>query len=90
MIVVAAKAFDSTGSKLTDAVHEIEEMASVRRPTQFVCAVIDGIGWKSRISDLKCIYDLWTNNSIDGMYTLATLPAFQKDLSEAAKLRRLL
>lgn len=29
-IVVAAKGFDSTGSKLTDAVREIEEMADVR------------------------------------------------------------
>jgi len=33
-IVVAAKGFDSTGSKLTDAVREVEEMAAKRRPTQ--------------------------------------------------------
>src|SRR5262249_4286019 len=36
LIVSAVKGFDSTGSKLTDAVREIEAMADVRRPRQFV------------------------------------------------------
>ena len=58
-IVVAAKGFDSTGSKLTDAVREIEEMAAVRLPRQFVYVVVDGIGWKSRLNDLRRIYALW-------------------------------
>ena len=84
-IVVAAKGFDSTGSKLTDAVREIQEMAEVRRPTQYVMAVIDGIGWKSRQADLRRIYDLWVRGQIDGMYTLATLDRFRDDLEEAAK-----
>ena len=47
-IVVAAKAFDSTGSKLTDAVREVEEMADVRKGNQTVMAAIDGVGWLSR------------------------------------------
>lgn len=89
-IVVAAKAFDSTGSKLTDAVREVEEMANVRRPTQFVIAVIDGIGWLSRQSDLRRIHNLWLRSEIDGMYTLAALADFEKALAEAARLRGLL
>lgn len=88
-IVVAAKGFDSTGSKLTDAVREIQEMAAVRRPQQYVMAVIDGIGWKSRVADLKRIHQLWVDGDIDGMYTLATLDAFREDLSQAARLRNL-
>lgn len=86
-IVVAAKGFDSTGSKLTDAVREIEEMADIRQPRQFVMAVIDGIGWKSRQADLRRIHALWENQQIDGMYTLATLDTFRDDLAEAARLR---
>ncbi|MGX4711984.1 hypothetical protein [Rhodococcus ruber] len=89
-IVVAAKGFDSTGSKLTDAVREIEEMADVRLPRQFVIAVIDGIGWKSRQADLRRIHQLWVDQQIDGMYTLATLDRFRHDLEDAARLRRLL
>ncbi|MEN3121222.1 hypothetical protein [Janibacter sp. LM] len=88
-IVVAAKGFDSTGSKLTDAVREIEEMAEIRLPRQFVIAVIDGIGWKSRKSDLRKIHSLWESQQIDGMYTLATLDRFRDDLEDAARLRGL-
>lgn len=89
-IVVAAKGFDSTGSKLTDAVREIQEMAEIRLPRQFVIAVIDGIGWKSRKADLRRIHGLWETQQIDGMYTLATLDQFRNDLEEAAKLRQLI
>jgi hypothetical protein len=89
-IVVAAKGFDSTGSKLTDAVREIEEMADVRQARQFVMALIDGIGWKSRIADLRRIYTLWANHQIDGMYSLANIDLFRDDLEEAARLRGLL
>lgn len=89
-IAVAAKGFDSTGSKLTDAVREIEEMADVRLPRQFIIAVIDGIGWKSRQADLKRIYKLWENQQIDGMYSLATLDRFRVDIKEAAQLRGML
>jgi hypothetical protein len=89
-IAVAAKGFDSTGSKLTDAVREIEEMADVRLPRQYIIAVIDGIGWKSRKSDLKKIYDLWASEQIDGMYSLANLGQFRDDLRNAARLRGLI
>lgn len=85
LIVVAAKGFDSTGSKVTDAVREIEEMAEIRLPRQYVMAVIDGIGWKSRASDLRKIYALWESRQIDGMYTLASLDRFRTDLTEAAR-----
>lgn len=89
-IVVAAKGFDSTGSKLSDAVREIEEMAAVRLPRQTVYAVIDGIAWKSRQADLRRIHRLWQTQQIDGMYTVKTLDTFRKDLAEAAHLRGLL
>lgn len=84
VIAVAAKGFDSTGSKLTDAVREVEEMAEVRTPVQFVMVVVDGIGWKSRRADLLRIYRLWEQQSIDGMYSLTSLDRFRHDLMRAA------
>ena len=89
-IAVAAKGNDSTGSKLSAAFDEVEKMAGVRQPRQFIMAVIDGIGWKSRQSDLRRLYDLWARQQIDGMYTLATLDDFRRDLQQAARLRGLL
>ncbi|MEV8223861.1 MULTISPECIES: hypothetical protein [Dietzia] len=90
LIVVAAKAFDSTGSKLTDAVREVEEMAEVRTPSQFVYAVIDGVGWLSRTSDLRRLHALWLVRAIDGLYTLRTLDAFEVELERAARIHGLL
>lgn len=87
-IVCAAKGFDSTGSKLTDAAREIEEMAAVRLPTQFVFVIIDGLGWHRRQSDLRRIFRLLENRSIDGLYSLSLLPQFREDLDAAATRRR--
>lgn len=84
-IVAAAKGFDSTGSKLTDAVREVEEMADKRLPTQYVMAAVDGIGWKNRVNDLRRIYDLRAANRIDGLYTLAALAEFRADLRDAGR-----
>lgn len=89
-IVVGIKGFDSTGSKLTDATREVQSMASIRRPTQFVFVVLDGIGWKGRESDLKRIHSLWEKGSIDGVYTTQRLGDFRTALLEAAKMRGLL
>lgn len=89
-IVVAAKGFDSTGSKLTAAYEEIAKMADVRKPTQFIMAVVDGIGWKSRKADLRRIHGLWATNAIDGLYTVSSLGQFRSDLENAARLRGLI
>ena len=85
VIVCAAKLFDSTGSKLTDAVREIEEMAEVRLPRQFVYAVVDGIGWLSRRADLRRIHALRLSQRIDGLYSLAMLDSFGTDLATGAR-----
>ena len=85
MIVVGMKGFNSTGSKLTDAVVEIEKMASVRLPRQYVYVVIDGIGWISRQADLRRIFTLWETKAIDGLYTLNHLDLFKEEIKQAAK-----
>src|SRR5205823_1424695 len=89
LIVCAIKGFDSTGSKLTDAVREVESMAAVRDARQFVHAVVDGIGWLSRQADLRRIHTLWTDRDINGLFSLAQLPAFKADLEQAAAILRL-
>jgi hypothetical protein len=84
LIVCAVKGFDSTGSKLTDAVREIEAMAEVRRPRQFVYAVVDGIGWLSRQADLRRIHTLAVEGSIDGLFSRSQLATFRDELRQAA------
>ena len=88
-IVCAVKGFNSTGSKLSDAVKEIRELADYRKPTQFIYAVVDGIGWLSRKSDLQAIYSLWDDGRIDGMYSLNSMSQFKEALSSAARLAKI-
>jgi hypothetical protein len=85
LVAVAVKGFDSTGSKLTDASREIEEMAKVRKPTQFIFAIVDGHGWLRRKPDLRRIHALWENNEIDGLYSRASLSDFDSALQLAAR-----
>jgi hypothetical protein len=85
LIAVAVKGFDSTGSKLTDARREIEEMAKVRLPTQFIFAVVDGQGWIRRQNDLRSIHRLWAEKRIDGLYNRASLGSFEGSLRDAAR-----
>jgi hypothetical protein len=85
LITVAVKGFDSTGSKLTDASREIEEMAKVRKPTQFIFGIVDGHGWLRRKPDLRRIHRLWENNEIDGLYSRSSLREFDAALQLAAR-----
>lgn len=85
LIAVAVKGFDSTGSKLSDATREIEQMVEVKTARQFIFAVVDGQGWMRRQGDLRRIHELWTKKLIDGLYTRGQLDAFASALEEATR-----
>lgn len=89
MIAVAVKGFDSTGSKLSDARREIEEMATIRRPSQYIFAVIDGEGWARRQGDLRRIHELWANDRIEGLFNQNSLTDFREALQDAGRRLRL-
>ncbi|MFL6136741.1 MAG: hypothetical protein ACJ74O_02960 [Frankiaceae bacterium] len=59
-------------------------MSEVRRPDQYVFAVVDGIGWHNRKEDLRRIHSLHARRAIDGLYTLSMLGDFRQDLHDAA------
>lgn len=84
-ITVACKGFDSTGSKLTAAVTEVQDMANVRYADQYVFAVVDGIGWNRRQGDFRRLFKLFEDGRIDGLYSLADLEQFRADLAKAAQ-----
>lgn len=85
LIAVAVKGFDSTGSKLTDATHEIQRMVEVKTSRQFIFAVVDGLGWLRRQGDLRRIHELWEKKLIDGLYTRSQLDDFGTALNQAAR-----
>lgn len=85
LIAVGVKGFDSTGSKLSDAAREIEEMVAVKTARQFVFAVVDGQGWLRRQNDLRRIHKLRADRLIDGLYTQSQLADLESALAQAAR-----
>ncbi|HET9592501.1 MAG TPA: DpnII family type II restriction endonuclease, partial [Solirubrobacterales bacterium] len=85
LVAVGVKGFDSTGSKLTDARREIEEMVKVKTSNQFIFAIVDGQGWIRRQNDLRQIHALWVRREIDGLFNQHSLPEFEISLRAAGR-----
>ncbi len=82
---MAIKGYNSTGSKLSTSVDEVRIMSEIRRPTQYVFAVFDGLGWLGRKADLNKVHKMWVDGKIDGLYSQASLDRLRVDLSVAAR-----
>ncbi len=72
-IIIEAKAYEATGSKLTDVLGDILKILEVKDPEARFFFVTDGIGWYRRISDLKKIVEHHKHGEIEMIYTRKTL-----------------
>jgi len=78
-IIIEAKGYEATGSKLTDVLGDILKVLRVKDKDTHYFFVTDGIGWYRRLSDLKKIVEHHQSGNIEMIYTMSTLP----DLKEA-------
>jgi len=72
-IIIEAKAYEATGSKLTDVLGDILKILEVKDPETRFFFVTDGIGWFRRISDLRKIVEHHQQGEIEMIYTRKTL-----------------
>lgn len=79
-IVIEAKAYGATGSKMTDIIGDIEKIISAKRPDTSFLFLTDGLPWRSRVSDLRKIVQYQNQGDITRIYTLSTLQEFRADL----------
>jgi hypothetical protein len=76
-ILIEAKGYGATGSKMTDVIGDIEKIiAAKRRDTTFLFFT-DGLTWKQRQSDLRRIVDYQNNGDIARIYTYAMASQFE-------------
>jgi hypothetical protein len=80
-VVIEAKGFEATGSKLTDFLGDILKIAQAKDFHMYFFLVTDGRGWHNRVGDLRKIVEYHHENLIDMVYTRARLP----DLAAAVK-----
>lgn len=84
-VVVEAKGFEATGSKLTDFLGDILKIAQAKDFHMYFFLVTDGRGWHNRVSDLRKIVEYHHDNLIDMVYTrsrLADLAAHVRQIYE--------
>jgi len=76
-IIIEAKGYEATGSKLTDVLGDILKVLEIKDIETHYFIVTDGIGWHRRKSDLQKIIDHHQRGEIDMVYTIKTLPALK-------------
>lgn len=81
-ILVEAKGYGATGSKMTDIIGDIEKIIAAKRPDTAFLFFTDGVTWKQRRSDLRKIVEYQNHGDITRIYTYAMAEAFEVDLRQ--------
>lgn len=79
-IVIEAKGYNATGSKMTDIIGDSDAIKNAKRPNTAFLFVTDGLIWKRRLSDLKKIVERQNHGEITRIYTTSMFPQLEQDL----------
>ena len=81
-ILIEAKGYGATGSKMSDILGDLHTIISRKRPDTALLFFTDGLTWKQRKSDLRKIVELQNSGDITRIYTSAMAHQFEGDLQE--------
>jgi hypothetical protein len=81
-IVIEAKGYGATGSKMTDVIGDIEKIIAAKRPDTSLLFFTDGLTWNQRKSDLRKIVDYQNAGDITRIYTSTMASQFEADLRQ--------
>jgi len=85
LILIEAKAYGATGSKMTDIIGDIEKIIAAKRKDAAFLFFTDGLSWKQRKSDLRKIVEYQNHGDITRIYTTAMAAVFEADLRQLKK-----
>lgn len=80
-IVIEAKGFEATGSKVTDALGDILKIERARAMHMYFFVVLDGPGWHHRPNDLRNIVQAQNAGRIDMIYTTSRLDELEREVA---------
>lgn len=81
-ILIEAKGYAATGSKMTDVIGDIEQIIASKRGDTTFLFFTDGLTWKQRQSDLRKIVRYQNNGDIARVYTYSMAIQFEADLRQ--------
>ena len=79
-IVIEAKGYAATGSKQTDVIGDLRQIAAAKRNDTTFLFVTDGLTWRRRMNDLRTIVQMQNRGEVTRIYTRATATAMRSDL----------
>ncbi|MET3726092.1 DpnII family type II restriction endonuclease [Sphingomonas trueperi] len=88
-IVVEAKAYNATGSKMTDIIGDLDAIIKSKRHDTRLLFVTDGSTWRARRSDLRKIVERQNQGKIARIYTMKMAEELLSDLQSLKTALRL-
>ena len=79
-VVIEAKGYGATGSKMSDIIGDIDAIKNAKRPDTSFLFITDGLSWQQRKSDLQKIVDRQNNGEITRIYTTSMFGQLEADL----------
>jgi len=80
LILIEAKGYGATGSKMTDVIGDLNEIIKQKRHDTTLIFFTDGLSWTRRAADLAKIVGMQNNGSIARIYTMMMAEDFKNDL----------
>ncbi|WP_222932289.1 DpnII family type II restriction endonuclease [Allochromatium humboldtianum] len=79
-ILVEAKGYGATGSKMSDIIGDLDAIIRVKRHDASLLFITDGVTWKERANDLRKIVQRQNDGRITRIYTKQMKDQFRADL----------
>lgn len=80
VILVEAKGYGATGSKMSDVIGDLDAIIEAKRHDTRLLFVTDGMTWEARLSDLRKIVERQNDGRISRIYTKRMRDQFLDDL----------
>ncbi len=82
VIIIEAKGYGATGSKMTDVLGDVKTIIAAKRPDVAFILITDGITWMRRLNDLRGLVRMQNEGKILRIYTTKMASQFQSDLRQ--------
>ncbi|WP_207458408.1 DpnII family type II restriction endonuclease [Azospirillum sp. SYSU D00513] len=79
-IVIEAKGYGATGSKMTDIIGDVDAIIEAKRNDTSFFLVTDGVTWRRRMADLQKLVERQNDGRITRIYTTRMAAQFAEDL----------
>ena len=80
LIILEAKGYGATGSKMSDIIGDLDAIISAKRSDASLLLITDGLTWKARLNDLRKIVQRQNDGRIARIYTKEMRNQFRADL----------